>query len=151
MCVNDLLGFEVADLQSGKILHRVEVTGFEKGPVKLHGCPSHGVGLTADESEAWVVDAHNKSLHIFDNTVAPPKQVQSLTVCDEPGWIRFSLDGKLAYPSTGEVIEVATRKTITTLKDETGASVRSEKMVELQLDANGKVIAVGDQFGLGRK
>ena len=29
---------------------------------------------------------------------------------DQPGWITFSLDGKHAYPSTGEVIDIATRK-----------------------------------------
>src|SRR5438105_1666573 len=40
--VNELLGFEVGDLVSGKKLHRVEVKGFEKGPTKRHGCPSHG-------------------------------------------------------------------------------------------------------------
>ena len=32
--VNELLGFEVGDLQTGKVLHRVEVQGFQKGPVK---------------------------------------------------------------------------------------------------------------------
>src|SRR5262249_55317897 len=47
--VNDLLGFEVGDLKAGKKLYRVEVEGFEKGPVKRHGCPSHGIGLTPDE------------------------------------------------------------------------------------------------------
>src|SRR6185295_3599256 len=36
--VNDLLGFEIADLNSGKVLHRVEVQGFKKGEVKRHGC-----------------------------------------------------------------------------------------------------------------
>ncbi|MBI3876718.1 MAG: hypothetical protein HY300_12340, partial [Verrucomicrobia bacterium] len=46
--VNDLLGFEIGDLKTGKKLHRVEVEGFKKGPVKRHGCPSHGVGLTPD-------------------------------------------------------------------------------------------------------
>ena len=29
VCVNDLLGFEVGDLQSGQRLMRVEVTGYE--------------------------------------------------------------------------------------------------------------------------
>ena len=47
--VNELLGFEVGDLTSGKKLHRVEVAGFNKGPVKRHGCPSHGIGMTPDE------------------------------------------------------------------------------------------------------
>jgi len=150
MNVNELLGFEVADLNSGKVLHRVEVPGFQKGPVARHGCPSHGVGLTPDEREVWVCDAHNKSLHVFDNTVSPSKYVQSLTVRDEPGWITFSLDGKLAYPSTGEVFEVKTRQILTALQDEKGGPVHSEKMVEIHFDPKGKAVAVGDQFGLGR-
>ena len=57
--VNGLLGFEIGDLKTGKMLHRVEVTGFKKGPVKRHGCPSHGIGLTPDEKEVWVCDAAN--------------------------------------------------------------------------------------------
>ncbi|MGH9768500.1 MAG: YncE family protein, partial [Blastocatellia bacterium] len=35
--VNELLGFEIGDLKTGKMLHRVEVSGFQKGPVKRHG------------------------------------------------------------------------------------------------------------------
>ncbi|MBV8879144.1 MAG: hypothetical protein JO332_04180, partial [Planctomycetaceae bacterium] len=54
--VNELLGFEIGDPLTGKFLHRVEVPGFKKGPVKRHGCPSHGIGLTPDETEVWVVD-----------------------------------------------------------------------------------------------
>src|SRR5207248_11763966 len=67
VCVNDLLGFEIGDLVTGKKLYRVEVTSFDKGPVKMHGCPSHGIGLTPDEKELWLCDAHNRKLHIFDN------------------------------------------------------------------------------------
>ncbi|MDB5306793.1 MAG: Surface antigen [Gemmataceae bacterium] len=37
--VNDLLGFEVGDLKTGKKLHRVEVPGVAAGPVKRHGGP----------------------------------------------------------------------------------------------------------------
>jgi DNA-binding beta-propeller fold protein YncE len=147
--VNGLLGFEVGDLTTGKMLHRVEVAGFKAGPVKRHGCPSHGIGLTPDEKELWVVDGFNKRIHIFDATVMPPKQVASLEVRDEPGWVTFSIDGRYAYPSTGEVIEVATRKTVTTLADEQGRAVMSEKMVEVDF-LGGQPIRTGDQFGLGR-
>lgn len=147
--VNELLGFEVGDLKTGKMLHRVEVQGFQKGPVKRHGCPSHGVGLTPDEKEVWVVDAFNQRVHVFDNTVSPPKQVASLKVRDEPGWVTFSLDGRYGYPSTGDVIEVATRKIVTSLADEQGGPVMSEKMVEIHF-TDGKPVRNGDQFGLGR-
>jgi DNA-binding beta-propeller fold protein YncE len=147
--VNELLGFEIGDMTTGKKLHRVEVQGFETGPVKRHGCPSHGIGLTPDEREVWVVDAFNQRVHVFDATVMPPKQLASIKLRDEPGWITFSLDGKLAYPSTGEVIDVASRKIVATLTDETGAAVMSEKMVEIHF-AGGKPVRNGDQFGVGR-
>jgi hypothetical protein len=147
--VNELLGFEVGDLVTGKKLHRVEVPGFKKGPVKRHGCPSHGIGLTPDEKEIWLTDAFNERLHLFDATVEPPKVITSIKLRDQPGWITFSRDGAYAYPSTGEVIDARTRKILVQLTDETGAAVQSEKMIELQF-AGGKVIAQGDQFGLGR-
>ena len=148
--VNDLLGFEIGDLKTGKLLRRVEVTGYEKGPVKRHGCPSHGIGLTPDEREVWLCDGFNESLHIFDNTVMPPRQTKSLKVRDQPGWISFSLDGRRAYPSTGEVIDVKTKRTLALLTDEEGRKVMSEKLVEIEF-AGGKPVRVGDQFGLGRK
>lgn len=148
--VNELLGFEVGDLKTGKMLHRVEVAGFEKGPVKRHGCPSHGIGLTPDERELWVTDAANRRMHIFAATAMPPKQLASIELRDEPGWITFSLEGRYAYPSTGDVIDTVTRKIVTILSDETGAAVQSEKMLELVMQGN-KAIRVGDQFGLGRR
>ena len=146
--VNELLGFEIGDIKSGKMLHRVEVTGFEMGPTKRHGCPSHGVALSLDEKEVWLCDAHNSRLHIFDNTVMPPKQIASIATRDQPGWITFGLDGRLVYPSTGEVIDAATRKIVTTLKDETGAAVHSEKLLEIDFKA-GVPVRAGDQFGIG--
>ncbi|HJZ92581.1 MAG TPA: hypothetical protein VKE40_17020 [Gemmataceae bacterium] len=147
--VNDCLGFEIGDLATGKKLHRIEVEGFKKGPVKRHGCPSHGIGLTPDEKELWVVDAFNQKVHIFDNTVMPPKQGVCIGLREQPGWVTFSLDGKYGYPSTGEVIDVATKKIVTALKDETGREVHSEKMVEVHWKG-GKVVKTGDQFGVGR-
>src|SRR5207237_8848791 len=148
--VNELLGFEIGDRTTGKMLHRVEVEGFKTGPTKRHGCPSHGVGLTPDEREIWVTDASNKRLHIFDGMVMPPKQIASIELRDEPGWVTFSLDGRYAYPSTGDVIDVATRKIITGLKDEKGDAVQSEKVLEVDFKGD-QPIRAGDQFGLGRK
>lgn len=147
--INGLLGFEIGDLRTGKKLQHVEVEGFSQGAVKRHGCPSHGIGLTPDEKEVWLCDAFNQRLHVFDNTVMPPKQKQSIEVRDQPGWITFSMDGKYAYPSTGEVIDVKTKKIITTLKDERGNPVHSEKVVEIHMDGK-KAVKAGNQFGIGR-
>jgi len=148
--VNDLLGFEIGDPRTGKFLHRIEVPGFKKGPVKRHGCPSHGVGLTPDEKEVWVVDGFNKAVHIYDNTVLPPKYLQSIqNLIDDPGWVTFTLRGDYAYPSTGEVIDSRSKKTLTHLKDEQGHDVQSEKLLEIDW-SGGEPVRNGDQFGLGR-
>lgn len=147
--INGLLGFEVGDLKTGKKLHRVEVQGFNKGEVKRHGCPTHGIGLTPDEKELWICDGANNRLHVFDNTQMPPKQVTTITVKDMPGWITFSLDGKYAYPSTGDVIDVKTRKIIASLEDQNYNSVQSEKMIEIHFSGT-KPIRIGNQFGIGR-
>jgi DNA-binding beta-propeller fold protein YncE len=148
--VNELLGFEIGDIKTGKKLHRVEVPGFAKGPVKRHGCPSHGIGLTPNEKEVWVVDGHNEQVHVFDAAAMPPKYVASVKLREQPGWVTFSLDGKYAYPSTGEVIDTATKKIIAALTDEKGNGVHSEKMVEIHF-RDGQPVAAGDQFGLGRR
>ena len=148
MCVNDLLGFEIGDLKSGKMLSRVEVQGFAKGKVARHGCPSHGIGITPDEKEVWLCDAFNRRMHVFDMTATPPKQVASIETRDEPGWVTFSVDGHFAYPSTGDVIEVATRKIVAHLTDEHGAAVHSEKMLEIDFEGR-KAVRAGCQFGVG--
>jgi len=148
--INGLLGFEVGDMRTGQKLHRVEVEGYKQGPVKRHGCPSHGIALTPDEKELWLGDCANGAIHIFDSTVMPPKQVASIKARDCVGWVSFSMDGRVAYSSTGEVIDVATRKIVAALEDEKGRAVQSEKMLDITI-ANGKVVRAGNQFGVGMK
>jgi len=147
--VNELLGFEVGDLRTGAKLWRVEVEGFPLGKPDRHGCPSHGIGLTPDENEVWVCDGFNRRLHIFDARAKPPKQIHSVALREQPGWVTFSIDGVHAYASTGEVIDTKSRKIVAALADEEGREVHSEKLLEVQF-VDGKPIATGDQFGIGR-
>ena len=146
--INGLLGFEVGDIRTGKKLYRVEVEGYKQGPVKRHGCPSHGIALTPDEKELWVADCANNAIHVFDATVMPPKQKTSIAARDCVGWFSFSIDGRFGYSSTGEIIDVATKKIVAALEDEAGHQVQSEKLLDLTI-ANGKVIRAGNQFGVG--
>jgi DNA-binding beta-propeller fold protein YncE len=147
--VNGLLGFEIGDLITNEVIHRVEVKGFAMGTPKRHGCPSHGIALTPNEREIWLCDSFNSRLHVFDATVSPPKQGDSIALREQPGWVTFSRDGTYAYPSTGEVIDARSRKIAATLSDEEGRAVHSEKMMEIDF-IGGKPIETGDQFGLGR-
>ncbi len=61
--VNDLIGFEIGDLQTGKMLKRVELPG---DAWKGKGY-SHGIGMTPDESEIWIADPVNGAWQVWDN------------------------------------------------------------------------------------
>ncbi len=145
--VDSLLGFEVGDIVTGKKIADVKVQGWNAGPVRRHGNPSHGIALTPDEKEIWLADGHNMRIHVF-NAAPPYQQLTTIPLQDMPGWITFSIDGKYAYPSSGEVIEAKTRKIITTLQDEFHNNVESEKMLEIDF-VEGKVVKAGNQFGIG--
>ncbi|MEP6596245.1 MAG: hypothetical protein ABJA71_09870 [Ginsengibacter sp.] len=145
--VDSLLGFEVGDLKTGKKLAHVEVEGWNMGPVRRHGNPSHGVALTPDEKELWLADGHNMRVHVF-SAIMPYQQLTTIALQDMPGWINFSIDGHYAYPSSGEVIDTKTRQIITRLQDEFHNNAASEKMLEIDFAGN-KVIKAGDQFAIG--
>ena len=153
--VNGLWGFEVGDVASGKIVHRVEVGTYSAGQPNCEGLPNHGIAMTPDEKELWLTDDINGSLRVFDATVMPPKQKTTVMMPRHantnfvwPCWVTIGLDGKYVYPSTGDVIDAATKKVVASLKDDHGNYVRSEKMFEAQW-SGGKVVRVSDQFGRG--
>ena len=149
--VNDLLGFEVGDITTGSVLHRVEVAGYQKGPVKRHGCPSHGIGLTPDEREIWLADGANSTLHVFDTTVDAAEAGRQH---------HAPRSARLDHLQPGRAPRVSRPparsstpppgKLIATLTDETGRAVQSEKVVEVVF-AGSSPVRTGDQFGIGRK
>jgi DNA-binding beta-propeller fold protein YncE len=153
---NNLLGFVIADVKSGQVIRKVEVQGFgwpENWNVTPrlripHGCPSHGIALTNDEKEIWLADGINNYIHIFDNTKTPPRQIESIKTTGGPYWITVGLDGKLAYVSSGDVIDMKTRKIVGTMKDEYGRQMHSEKLLDM-LFTEGKLTRVVNQFGNG--
>jgi DNA-binding beta-propeller fold protein YncE len=149
--VNDLLGFQIGDVKTGKVIQTVQVQGYGWSRDRLtgHGCPSHGVALSPDEKEVWVVDGANSTVHVFDNTVMPPRQLKSIKVRDEPFWLTWSANGKWVYAASGDIIDAQTKTIIASLKDEVGRDVQGEKVVEV-LYQDGKPVKAVDQFGVGQ-
>jgi DNA-binding beta-propeller fold protein YncE len=159
--VNGLLGYEVGDVRTGKVISRNEVKNYGWSPERIRGefTPSHGIALSPDEKEVWVTDNPNTALHVFDATVTPNKQKISVELPNtvEPGearvlagpyWVCFGLDGKYVFSSTGHVIDVATKQIVTLLRDDFGRPVRSEKQSEV-LFVKGKPMRATDQMGKG--
>lgn len=143
--VNRFLGFEIGDVKTGKKLYSVPVKGFPSANFDEElDVQSHGVALTPDEREVWVVDGTNRHLHIFDVTGLPgkaPVQTGSVAVRGGPTWIAFSRDGRFAHVSTGDVVDTKTRKIV-------AKTVNSK--IRLQVDFIGNEPARAySRYGLG--
>ena len=108
--VDGLVGFEVGDLQTGLILDRVAVDDVERDAAAEYECPSHGIAFSPSQRELWLADGVKNRLHVFDAAVYPPAHLAALALSAPPRWITFSLDGRYAYPSSGEIVDAASRR-----------------------------------------
>jgi hypothetical protein len=65
----------------------------------------------------------------------------------------MSVDGKRAYLSSGDVVDVATHQIVGALRDEYGRMMRSEKSLDMvftvDTKGHGKLAAVSNQFANG--
>ncbi len=145
ICLGNHIGFDVVDLQEGKVLHRV-FAGKEKIANR-----THGAALTPDEKELWISDQKGQYLFFFDATKMPPVEKGQIELSTGGhGWVTFSLDGKIAWTHTPDVFDVKTKKLIATLKDGSGKRVSGSKFIEVHM-RDGKVVEMGNEFGLGRR
>lgn len=145
VCLGNHVGFDVVDLKTGKIMHRV-FAGEERIPHR-----THGAGLTPDEKELWISDQEGKKLFIFDATKMPPEPKGHVELSQGGhGWVTFSLDGRYAWAHTPDVFDARTKERVAILKDENGRPVSSSKFIEIHF-RDGKVVEMGNEFGLGRR
>jgi hypothetical protein len=145
VCLGDHVGFDVVNLQKGKVLHRV-FAGDKPIPNRTHGS-----ALTPDETELWISDQVGKKLFIFDATKMPPAPKGHVDLSQGGhGWVCFSLDGEYAWSHAPDVFDARTKKLVATLKDENGKPVSGSKYIEVHF-RDGKVVRMGNEFGLGRK
>jgi DNA-binding beta-propeller fold protein YncE len=143
-----LNGFQVGDITTGQALETVEIPGQASHPGGLN---QHGIGLTPDEKEIWVVDGLNAVVHVFDATVSPPTETHQVRTT-YPGlhWITFTIDGRFAYPSVTpmagaldtDVVDTATYSRV-------GKVGPSEEILEIDF-AGSEIVRIGSQFGVGR-
>ena len=145
VCLGDHVGFDVVNLETGKVLHRV-FAGDKPIPHR-----THGAALTPDESELWISDQDGRKLFLFDATKMPPEPKGHVELSQGGrGWVCFSLDGHYAWSHTPDVFDARTKKLVATLKAEEGNPVSGSKFIEVHF-RDGEVVEVGNEFGLGRK
>lgn len=161
MSTTGFLGFQVGDIQTGKILYTVPIQGFSwdgSGPSD----PSHGISLSPDEKELYVIDWANSYVHVFDVSQVPasaPRQVADIRLsrsmhhdespcaydCLADGWLQHSANGRFVYVGdAGDVIDTASRKVIANLDP----LYNSRKMLEIDWQ-NGVPIFTTSRQGMG--
>ena len=138
--VNGYAGFQLADVALGGVTEFIPFASGQGG---------HGIAWTPDESEVWVNDGGMPDVHVFDMNASPPQELRLVAVSHVPHWITFNIDGRFAYVAgrkgsedVTDVIDVPTYQRVSTLGP-------SEDLLEVDF-ADGSLVAVGNQFGIGR-
>ncbi len=67
--IDGLVGFEVGDLQTGLVLDRVVIEGYQMELAEKFECPSHGIGLTPMSASCGLRTA---STIAFMSSTRPP-------------------------------------------------------------------------------
>jgi len=158
------LGFQVSSIPTGRVLYSVGFAGFHYDPARFApSAPSHGISLSPDGRELWVVDAPNGYVHVFDVSGLPrrrPRRVADVRLvralsgnetpcaydCVRDGWLQHSLDGRFVYVGdVGEVIDTRRRRPAAFIP----ALRETRKHLEIDWRA-GHPVATSTRIGLGR-
>jgi len=95
--VDGLIGFEVADIKSRKVIARVH----HKIPQKLgaKASRSHGLAVRPDGKEIWSCNVEHGIVHVHDITSDKFPEIATLTMIERVYWLCFSPDSRFAYIS----------------------------------------------------
>jgi hypothetical protein len=149
-------GFSVADLTTGAILASENF-----GPVPSGfrpTSPSHGISLSPDGTEVYVMDAPARQVEVWTAGDAPTHlatiNVSGLTGSDSPcpydclkeGWLLHSLDGRYVFVSdSGDVIDTTTRTVVGSI-----ATLANDRHGSIEIDwSGGAPVATSSHFGTG--
>lgn len=154
------LGFQVSSITTGHVLYTVPVNGFPC--CGAASAPSHGISLSPDEKEIYLIDSVSSYVHVFDVSGLPsnaPVKVADIKLahsmsgnespcaydCLKDGWIQHSRDGRFVYVGdSGDVISTSSRSVVAYLP----AMNNSRKMIEVDW-SGGVPVATSTRTGLG--
>jgi DNA-binding beta-propeller fold protein YncE len=156
------LGFQVGNVSSGKIVYTVPVRGFPAAGGRASAF-SHGISLSPDEKEIYLVDSINSYIHVFDVRGLPsagPMQVADIRLvhplsggeshcaqdCLKDGWIHHSRDGRYVFVGdSGDVIDTASRTIVSMLP----AMADTRKEIEIDFQGGKPIWAMNNRSSVG--
>lgn len=146
------LGFQVSSITTGKVLFSVAPPGFSFDPQSFgDSTPNHGISLSPNERQLYLIDTPNGYVHVFDVSGLPasaPRSIANIKMKHPPpsdGWLQHSRDGRYVYVGrAGDVIDTKTRKIVAFLPP-------LQKTADfLEIDwRNAKPVATTSRYGVG--
>lgn len=145
------LGFQVSSIKTGKVLYDVAPPGFSFDPTTFKRTPDHGISLSPDEKQLYLIDTPNGYVHVFDVSglpAKPPRDIADIKLAHAPpndGWLQHTRDGRYVYVGrSGDVIDTRTRKIVDYLP-----TVQATADF-LEIDwRNGRPVAATQRIGVG--
>ena len=117
------LGFQVSNIKAGKVLYSVSPPGFRFDAATFGSIPDHGISLSPDGHQLYLVDTPNGYVHVFDLSGLPrsaPRDIANIKLAHPPAggdsWLQHSRDGRYVYIGrSGDVIDTASHKIVSYL------------------------------------
>jgi hypothetical protein len=158
------LGFQVSSIRTGRVIGTVTFgPRFRWNPARFGpSAPSHGISLSPDERQLWVIDAPNSYVHVFDVSrvpASPPHKLADIRLrrsltgnesgcsydCARDGWLQHSRSGCFVYVGdSGDVLASSGLRVVAFLP----ALRETRKMLELDWRA-GVPVASTSRSGVG--
>ena len=151
-------GFQVESINASSVLY-TESFGGCSGPFST--C-SHGISLSPDSKQVYVIDTVHKAVQAWDvhgvgEGIAPThvatvpvnglegKEAGCAYDCGRDGWLHHSLDGRFVFVGdSGDVIETATNRVVARIEN----LLNTRKFLEIDWQ-NGVPIASSGRQGIG--
>jgi DNA-binding beta-propeller fold protein YncE len=148
-----LLGFQVSSIRTGRVLFTIGFgPRFPLNPANFpFSAPSHGISITPNERQLWVIDAPNGYVHVFDVSRVPlrrPSRIADIRLAHAltgDGWIQISRSGCFVYVGdSGDVLSAKSFRPVAFLP------ALSSTKESLEIDwRSGLPIATSTRTGLG--
>lgn len=156
------LGFQMSSLTTGKVLFTVDFHGFSYDPGRYDAsAPSHGISLSPDGRELYVIDGPNSYVHVFaiGGATQAPRAIADIKLahplsgeespctydCARDGWLQHSSSGRYVYVGdSGDVIDTRTKRIVAFLP----ALQQTRKMLEIDWRL-GLPVATTTRTGVG--
>jgi hypothetical protein len=147
-----LLGFQVSSIRTGRVLFTITFgPRFPLNPATFpFSAPSHGISLTPNERQLWVLDAPNKYVHVFDVSRVPlrrPRRIADIRLAHSlsgDGWIQVSRGGCFVYVGdAGDVLSAQSFRPVAFLP----ALSRTKESLEIDW-RDGLPVATSTRTGL---